>query len=49
MTGGYRKLLTEELYNLYASLNIIRATKSRTIKWVGHVARMGEVRNSYTI
>jgi hypothetical protein len=29
---------------LYASPNIIRQIKSRKMRWVGHVARMGEER-----
>jgi hypothetical protein len=44
VTGGLRKLHNEELCNLYSSPSTIR-TKSKTIKWVGHVARMGEKRN----
>jgi hypothetical protein len=35
--------------NLYASPNIIRVIKSRRTRWVGHVARMGEMRNAYNI
>jgi hypothetical protein len=31
----------EELHNLYASLNIIRAMKSRRIRCADHVARRG--------
>jgi hypothetical protein len=42
------KLHNEEILNLYSSLNIIRM-KSRRMKWVGHVARMGEKRNAYRI
>jgi len=38
--GEWRKLHNEELSNLYSSLNIIRAIKSRRMKWAGHVARM---------
>jgi hypothetical protein len=34
---------------LYASPNIIRVIKSRRMRWVGHVARMGEMRNVYKI
>jgi hypothetical protein len=41
VTGGWRKLLNEELHNLYSSPNIIRMIKSRRIRWVGHVSRMG--------
>jgi hypothetical protein len=39
----------EELYNLYASPNIVRVINSRRMKWVGLVARVGEMRNTYTI
>jgi hypothetical protein len=42
-----RKLHNEELHNLYSSPNIIRMIRSRTMRWAGHVARMGEKRNSY--
>jgi hypothetical protein len=31
-------LNNEELHNLYLSPNIIRMTKSRRIRWAGHVA-----------
>jgi hypothetical protein len=34
----------KELHNLYSSPSIIRITKSRRMRWVGHVARMGEKR-----
>jgi hypothetical protein len=36
--GGWRRLHNEELHNLYASPNIIRVTKSRGMRWAGHVA-----------
>jgi hypothetical protein len=42
---GWRKLLNDELRNLYPSLSIIRMNKSRRMRWMGHVARMGEKRN----
>jgi hypothetical protein len=41
VTGGCRKLHNEELHNLYSSRSIIRIIKSRRMRWVGHVARMG--------
>jgi hypothetical protein len=44
VTGGWRKLHNEELHNLYSSPNITRMIKSRSMRWVGHVARMGERR-----
>jgi hypothetical protein len=34
---------------MYSSPNIIRVIKSRRMKWVGHVARMGEGRDAYRI
>jgi hypothetical protein len=49
VTGGWRKLHNEELHNLYSSPSIIRMIKSRRMRWGGHVARMGERRNAYTI
>jgi hypothetical protein len=49
VTGDERKLHNEELQNLYSSLNIIRMIKSRRMKWVVHVTRMGETRNAYRI
>jgi hypothetical protein len=47
VAGDWRKLHNEELHNLYSSPNIIRMTKSRRMRWAGHVARMGETRNAY--
>jgi hypothetical protein len=48
-TDVWRKLHNEELHNLYSSPSIIRMIKSRRVRWAGHVARMGEKRNSYGI
>jgi hypothetical protein len=31
----------EEFYDLYSSPNVIRISKSRRMRWDGHVARMG--------
>jgi hypothetical protein len=47
--GGWRKLHNEELHNLYSSPSIIRIIKSRSVRWAGHVARMGEKRNVYRL
>jgi hypothetical protein len=39
--------LYKELYALYSSPNIIRAIKSRRLRWAGHVARVEERRGAY--
>jgi hypothetical protein len=43
VTGGWRKLHNEEFHNSYSSPSIIRITKSRGVRWAGHV----EKRNVY--
>jgi hypothetical protein len=44
VTGEWRKLLNEELNDLYSLPNIVRVVNSRRMRWAGHVARMGEDR-----
>jgi len=39
--GEWIKLKSEELNVLYSSSNIVRVIKSRRMRWVGHVARVG--------
>jgi hypothetical protein len=48
-TGEWRRLHEEELNDLYSSPCIIRVTKSRRMRWAGHIARMGEKRCAYRI
>jgi hypothetical protein len=43
------QLHSEELHNLYSSPNIIGQIKSRRMRWVGHVACMGEEREVYRV
>jgi hypothetical protein len=42
VTGEWKKLHNEELHNLYSSASIIRQISSRKMRWVEHMARMGE-------
>ena len=44
VTGELRRLQNEELNDLYSSPSIVRAIKSRRMRWAGHVVRMGEER-----
>jgi hypothetical protein len=45
--GDRRQLYNEELHNLFCSPDTIRTIKSRRVRWMGNVARMGKVRNAY--
>jgi hypothetical protein len=49
VTGKWRKLHNEKLRDLYSSPSIIRIIKSKRMRWVGHVVRMGEKRNAYRL
>jgi len=49
ITGEWRKLHNEELRDLYSLPNIVRVIKSRRMRWVGHVARIGEERGVYRV
>jgi hypothetical protein len=48
VTGGWRRLHNEELHNLYITPNIARVIKLRRMRWVEHVARMGETRQNFS-
>jgi hypothetical protein len=47
MTVEWKEMHNEELRELYSSPSIIRIIKLRRMRWAGHVARMGEKRNTY--
>jgi hypothetical protein len=47
--GPWRKLHNDELHSLYSSPNVVRVIKSWRMKWVGHVACMGEGRSVYRV
>jgi hypothetical protein len=45
VSGDERKLRKEELGDLYSSLNIISVVR-RKMRWVWHVVRTGDMRNT---
>jgi hypothetical protein len=47
VAGGWRKLLNEELHDLYSLSDIIRVIKLRRMRWAGHVECMGDKRDTY--
>jgi hypothetical protein len=48
-TGEWSRINNKEVHALYSSPSIIRVTKSRILRWVGHVVRMGETRGAYRV
>jgi hypothetical protein len=49
VTGEWRKFHNKERHDLYSSPSIIRIIKSRRMRLAGHVARMGDKRNTYRL
>jgi len=49
VAGGWRNLNNEEILNLYTSPDIVKMIKSTTMRWVGHVGRMGETKNAFSV
>ena len=48
-TGQWKRLHSEELYDLHSSPKIIQEIKSRAMRWVGHVACMEDKTGTYTV
>ena len=49
VTGEWRRLHNENLYNLSSSPNIIQMIKTKITKVAGHVARMGKRSGVYSV
>jgi hypothetical protein len=49
VTRGRRKFPNEDLHNLYFLASIIKMNKSRMVRWLGHIAGIGEMRNVYRV
>jgi hypothetical protein len=47
--GELRKLHNKELHDLYFSPTIVRVIKSRKMRWLRHVVRMGEKKGVYRV
>jgi hypothetical protein len=44
-----KRIDNEKPQNLHSSPKITRMTKPRRMKWAGHVALVGEMRNTYEV
>jgi hypothetical protein len=42
VTGEWRGLHNKGLYDLQSSSNILRVIKSKSLRWAGYAARLGE-------
>jgi len=49
VTREWRRMRNKELNDLYSSPNIVRVIKLRSMRWAGHVARMGEKKGVYRV
>ena len=49
VTGEWRKLLNEELNDLYSSPSIVQVRKSRRLRWAWHVVHLGERGGVYRV
>jgi hypothetical protein len=50
VTEKRKNLHNEKLHKFFLlEISVIKMIKSRTMRWTGHVARMGTIRNVYKI
>jgi hypothetical protein len=49
VAGGWKRLRSEELHNLYSTPNVARVSKSRRMRWAVQVPCMEEMRNACSI
>jgi hypothetical protein len=49
VTGEWRKLVNEEINDMWSSPNIFRAVQQIIMRCAGHIARMGERRGVYRV
>jgi hypothetical protein len=49
MTREWRKLHNKYLHDLYSLPSITTIIKSRSMRWAGHIARMGKEKNTYRL
>jgi len=49
VTRGWKRSYNEEVHITCTLPNIISVSKSRSMRWAGNVARMGQMRNAYKI
>jgi hypothetical protein len=47
VTGGWRRMHTKELHDLYSSLSVAKVMKTRRMRLVVHASYMGTIRNAY--
>jgi hypothetical protein len=46
---GWKKMYSDEVHDLYCSLNIIQVIRTRMMRWAGNVSCLGERRGTYGV
>jgi hypothetical protein len=49
VAGEWIRLINEKLYDLFSLRSIIRVIKSRVMRWIEHVASMGQKRGTFKV